>query len=68
MWDLAQRMSAQLCVMPDDVAGRDMTAALAMAAALGLDGRVAAEVLPLIERVAVEDLNEQMGVRLYQRA
>jgi hypothetical protein len=35
-----------------------MTAALAMAAALGVDARAAAELLPVIEAVMVRRLNE----------
>ncbi|MET3790629.1 DUF7697 family protein [Aquamicrobium terrae] len=42
------------------VLGWDMTAALAMARALGLDLLVAAECLPEIEAVMVRKLNEQM--------
>lgn len=39
----------------------DMTAALAMARALGVDPLVAAECLPEIEAVMVRKLNEQMA-------
>ncbi|MFU8899891.1 MAG: hypothetical protein ACNA7L_13460 [Roseinatronobacter sp.] len=37
-----------------------MTAALAMAEALGVDRRAAAELLPVIEAVMVRHLNDQM--------
>jgi len=43
------------------VLGWDMTAALAMARALGLDPLIAAECLPEIEAVMVCKLNEQMA-------
>ena len=46
--------------MPGVVLGWDMTAALAMAAALGVDPRAAVEFLPVIEAVMVRKLNEQM--------
>ena len=42
------------------VLGWDMSAALAMAAALGVDARAAVEFLPVIEAVMVRKLNEQM--------
>ncbi len=44
--------------MPGVVLGWDMSAALAMAAALGVDLRAAAELLPVIEAVMVRRLNE----------
>lgn len=43
------------------VIGWDMTAALAMAQALGVDPLIAAECLPEIEAVMVRKLNEQMA-------
>lgn len=43
------------------VIGWDMTAALAMARALGVDPLIAAECLPEIEAVMVRKLNEQMA-------
>ena len=43
------------------VLGWDMTAALAMASALGVDPLIAAECLPEIEAVMVRKLNEQMA-------
>jgi hypothetical protein len=42
------------------VLGWDMSAALAMAGALGIDLRAAAELLPVIEAVMVRHLNQQM--------
>ncbi len=42
------------------VLGWDMTAALAMANALGVEPRAAVEFLPVIEAVMVRKLNEQM--------
>lgn len=45
------------------VLGWDMSAALAMAAALGVDARAAVEFLPVIEAVMVRKLNEQMDGR-----
>jgi len=44
------------------VLGWDVTAALAMARALGVDPLIAAECLPEIEAVMVRKLNEQMAV------
>lgn len=43
------------------VLGWDMTAALAMARALGVDPLIAAECLPEIEAAMVRKLNEQMA-------
>jgi hypothetical protein len=42
------------------VLGWDMGAALAMAGALGVDPRAAAEFLPVIEAVMARQLNAQM--------
>ncbi|WP_422662635.1 DUF7697 family protein [Rhodobacter sp. NTK016B] len=42
------------------VLGWDMNAALAMAEALGVDRRAAAEFLPVLEAVMARKLNEQM--------
>ena len=47
--------------MPGVVLGWDMSAALAMAEALGVDRRAAVEFLPVIEAVMVRKLNEQMA-------
>ena len=43
------------------ILGWDLTAALAMARALGIDALVAAELLPALEAVMVRKLNEQMS-------
>jgi hypothetical protein len=45
------------------VLGWDMSAALAMADALGIDPRAAVELLPVIEAVMVRKLNEQTESR-----
>ena len=42
------------------VLGWDMSAALAMAHALGVDARAAVELLPVIEAVMARHLNDQM--------
>lgn len=67
VWDLAQRLTGQLRLATGmgggAVIGWDMTAALAMARALGVDPLIAAECLPEIEAVMVRKLNEQIGVR-----
>ena len=42
------------------VLGWDMTAALAMAEALGVDRRAAVELLPVLEAVMAETLNARM--------
>ena len=42
------------------VLGWDMSAALAMAEALGVDPRAAAEFLPVLEAVMARHLNDQM--------
>ena len=48
-------------MIPVAVLGWDMGAALALAAALGIDALIAAELLPEIEAVMVRKLNEQMA-------
>ena len=60
VWDLAGRLGGQIRAVPGVVLGWDMSAALAMAEALGVDRRAAAELLPIIEAVMVRKLNEQM--------
>ncbi|WP_089277199.1 DUF7697 family protein [Antarctobacter heliothermus] len=60
VWDLVGRLGGQLRVIPGAVLGWDMGAALALAAALGIDTLIAAELLPEIEAVMVRKLNEQM--------
>ena len=46
--------------MPGVVLGWDMSAALTMADALGVNPRAAAEFLPVIEAVMTRHLNDQM--------
>ena len=60
VWDLVGRLGGQLRVIPGAVVGWDMSAALAVARALGIDALIAAELLPEIEAVMVRKLNEQM--------
>jgi hypothetical protein len=60
VWDLAQRLGGQLRAVPGAVLGWDLGAALAMAAALGVEPLVAAELLPELEAVAVRTLNERL--------
>jgi len=47
-------------VLPGAVIGWDMSAAFALADALGVPPAAAAELLPVIEAVMVAKLNEQM--------
>jgi hypothetical protein len=62
VWDLALRLGGQLRAIPGAVLGWDMSAALAMADALGVEPPAAAELLPAIEAVMVRKLNEQIEV------
>jgi hypothetical protein len=48
-------------VVPGAILGWDMTAALALADALGADRLAAAGLLPAIEAVMVQKLNEQLA-------
>ena len=61
MWDLAQRMGGQIRAVPGGIVGWDLTAALAIADALGVNLLVAAEILPAIEAAAVAAINRQIG-------
>jgi len=61
VWDLAQRMGGQIRAVPGGVVGWDLTAALALADALGVNRLVAAEILPAIEAAAVAAINRQIG-------
>ena len=54
-------MGGQVRVVPGGVVGWDMTAALAMAAALGVSRLAAAEMLPALEAAAVTAINKQIG-------
>lgn len=71
VWDLAQRLMGQLRVASGAdgtvVLGWDMTAALAMAQALGVAPLIAAECLPVIEAVMVRKVNEQSAARWRHR-
>ena len=55
------RLGGQLRVIPGAVIGWDLAAALALAAALGIEPLTAAELLPEIEAVMVRRLNEAIG-------
>jgi len=61
VWDLATRMGGQLRAVPGGVVGWDLTAALALADALGVNLLVAAEILPAIEAAAVAAINRQIS-------
>ena len=52
-------MGGQIRAIPGAVLGWDMTAALAMAAAMGISLRAVVELLPVIEAVMVRKLNEE---------
>ncbi|ADZ72456.1 MULTISPECIES: DUF7697 family protein [Alphaproteobacteria] len=54
------RLTGQLRAIPGAVLGLDMTAALAIAEALGLNTLICAELLPDIEAMMVRGLNAQM--------
>ncbi len=62
VWDLVLRMGGQLRAVPGAALGWDLTAALALAVALGVDQRLAAEILPEIEPVVIGRINRQMKV------
>ena len=55
------RLTGQLRVLPGAVLGLDMTAALAVAEALGLNTLACAELLPEIEGMMVRGRNEQIA-------
>jgi len=52
-------MGGQIRAVPGAVLGWDMTAALAMASAMGISPRAVVELLPVIEAVMVRKLNEE---------
>ena len=52
-------MGGQIRAIPGAVLGWDVTAALAMAAAMGISPRAVVELLPVIEAVMVRKLNEE---------
>ena len=63
IWDLVLRLTGQLRSVPgaDErliIAGLDMAAALALATALGVPARLAAEFLPDIEAAMVAAIND----------
>jgi len=53
-------LGGQLRAVPGAVIGWDLTAALSLADALGVPPPAAAELLPVVEAVMVEKLNERM--------
>ncbi|XAI95608.1 tail assembly chaperone [Nostoc phage Nsp-JY21] len=62
LWDLVQRLTGQLRLASGTerlfATGLDMTAALALAAGLGIPPRLAAEFLPDIESALVAAINQ----------
>lgn len=56
------RLGGQLRLVPPIVIGWDMTAALAVAQALGVSLRLAADLLPHIEAAMTTKLNDQIKV------
>lgn len=63
VWHLATQMGGQVRAMPGAVIGFDMTAALAMAAASGVDAAAVVEFLPVIEAAMVRRMNERTEAR-----
>lgn len=61
VWDLVSRLGGQMRVAGKAVIGWDLTAAMAMVRALGLNPVVAAELLPELEAVMVRRINEKIG-------
>jgi len=56
-----QRLGGQLRLAPSGtIIGWDMSAALSLAAALGVDPPIAAELLPVIEAAAMRGLNQTL--------
>ena len=61
MWDLVGRLGGQMRITAaGSIVGWDMSAALALASALGINPAPVAELLPAIEAVMVTKLNEQI--------
>lgn len=54
------RLGGQTRAIPGAVLGWDMTAALAMGRALGIEPLVVAELLPVIEAVMIRKTNEKI--------
>lgn len=61
VWDLAGRMSGQIRAIPGAVLGWDMSAGLALGAALGIPALAIAEFLPVIEAEMIRRTNEQIA-------
>jgi hypothetical protein len=61
VWDLVSRLGGQMRVAGKAVIGWDMSAALALANALGVNPMVAAELLPELEAVMIRRINEKIG-------
>ena len=61
VWDLVGRLGGQVRVAGKAVLGWDMSAAMALAQALGLNPMVVAELLPEVEAVMVRRINEKIG-------
>lgn len=61
VWDLVGKLGGQMRAVPGVILGWDMTAALALARALGVNTFIAADLLPEIEAVMVRKFNEQIG-------
>jgi len=60
VWELVGKLGGQLRAIPGVILGWDMTAALALARALGVNTFIAADLLPEIEAVMVRKFNEQI--------
>ena len=60
VWDLVCRLGGQMRVAGKAVIGWDMTAALALTHALGLNPMVVAEFLPELEAVMVRRINQRI--------
>ncbi|MDP2739650.1 MAG: hypothetical protein Q8O82_13355 [Pseudorhodobacter sp.] len=61
VWDLVGKLGGQMRAIPGAILGWDMTAALALARALGVNTFIVADLLPEIEAVMVHKFNEQIG-------
>jgi hypothetical protein len=61
VWSLALRLEGQVRVADGRVLGWDMTAALALAGALGMDARATAELLPAVEARMARAVNERLA-------
>ena len=61
VWDLVGRLGGQMRVAGKAVIGWDMSAALALAQALGLNPMVVAELRPELEAVMVRRINEKIA-------